>query len=139
MRTPVVFTIFNRPEITARVFSEIAKAKPPRLYVIADGPRLSRPGEADKCAATRKIVESVDWNCVVRWNYSEANLGPRKRLSTGLKWVFDQEEDAIILEHDSLPHPTFFPFCEELLDKYRDDDRVMHIGGNNFLFGYRRL
>jgi hypothetical protein len=132
LHTPVAFIIFNRPEVTERVFLEIARARPQKLFVIADGPRNDKPGEAEKCAATRAIIDRVDWECDVRKNYSDTNLGCGHRPPSGLRWVFDQVEEAIILEDDCLPHPTFFHFCEELLDRYRDDNRVMHIGGNDF-------
>ena len=137
MRTPVIFLIFNRPQYTKRVFAEIAKAKPPKLLIVADGPRPDRPGEADKCAATREVLEHVDWECELLKNYSDINLGCRRRVASGISWVFEQVEEAIILEDDTLPHPTFFPFCEELLEKYRRDERVMHISGNNYQLGRR--
>jgi hypothetical protein len=139
LQTPVAFLIFNRPDTTARVFSEIAKAKPSRLFVIADGPRQSRPGEAEKCAAARAIIERVDWDCEILKNYSDVNVGCGIRVATGISWVFEQVEAAIILEDDCLPHQTFFRFCEELLEKYRDDEGVMHIAGNNLLFGRRQM
>ena len=132
MRTPVVFIIFSRPDLTARVFAEIARARPEKLLVIADGPRPDREGEDAKCAATRAIIERVDWPCEILKNYSNVNLGCGHRPATGLRWVFEQVEEAIILEDDCVPHPTFFRFCEELLEHYRDDERVMHISGDNF-------
>jgi hypothetical protein len=135
MQTPVAFIIFNRPDTTARVFEAIRQAKPPLLLVIADGARSSKPDEADKCAATRAIIDRVDWDCEVRTNYSDVNLGCGKRVSSGLDWVFQEVEEAIILEDDCLPHPTFFQFCEEMLEYYRDDTRVMAISGNNFQRG----
>jgi hypothetical protein len=135
LRTPVAFLIFNRPEVTARVFSEIARVRPPVLLVVADGPRADRPGEAEKCRATRAIIDRVDWPCEVLTNYADGNLGCRRRVSSGLNWVFDVVEEAIILEDDCLPHPTFFRFCEELLEKYRDDERIAQISGDNFQFG----
>ncbi len=138
MKTPIAFIIFNRPNTTERVFAEIAKAKPQKLFVIADGPRSDRPGETEKCAATRAVIERVDWPCEVIKNYSETNLGCGRRPATGISWVFEQVEKAIILEDDCLPHPTFFRFCEELLEKYRDDERVMMIGGTNSLFSQRQ-
>jgi hypothetical protein len=138
LKTPVAFIVFNRPDTTARVFEEIRHARPPKLLVVADGPRLNRPGEAEKVAATRAIVEQVDWPCEVLKNYSDINLGCKRRVSGGLDWVFQTVEEAIILEDDCLPHPTFFRFCEELLEKYRDDERVMHISGDNFQFGHKR-
>ena len=136
LETPVAFIIFNRPDTTQRVFAEIRSAQPKTLFVIADGPRT--PAEAEKCRQTREIIRQVDWECDVRLNYSETNLGCKKRVSSGLDWVFSQCENAIILEDDCLPHPTFFRYCEELLAKYRDDERVMMIYGNNFQIGQTR-
>ncbi|MBE9037027.1 glycosyltransferase family 2 protein [aff. Roholtiella sp. LEGE 12411] len=135
MKTPVVFIIFKRPNTTRKVFEAIRQAKPPKLFVIADGPRPNLSGEAEDCEATRAIIKQVDWNCEVLTNYSDVNLGCRLRVSSGLDWVFSQVEEAIILEDDCLPHPTFFQFCDELLHQYRDDNRVMVVTGNNFQYG----
>ena len=135
LRTPVAFIIFNRPDTTEKVFAEIARARPPKLLVIADGPRATRAGEAERCAATRAIIGRVDWPCKVVTNYSDVNLGCKNRVASGIDWVFEQVPEAIILEDDCLPHPTFFRFCEELLDRYRDDERISQIGGTNFQFG----
>lgn len=134
LETPVVFIIFARPEPTQRVFNAIAHARPKQLFVIADGPRNAE--DEPLCEATRAIIDQVDWACDVRTNYSDKNVGLRARISSGLNWVFEQTETAIILEDDCLPHPTFFQFCETLLDYYRADERVMHISGDNF--GYKR-
>ncbi len=131
IKTPVAFLIFNRPEVTARVFQAIAQAKPAKLLVVADGPRSA--AEAEKCERTRAVIRSVDWDCEVLTDFSEANLGCKRRVASGISWVFSQVEEAIILEDDCLPVLSFFRFCEELLQIYRDDERVMHIGGNNFL------
>jgi hypothetical protein len=138
LKTPVALIIFNRPETTARVFAEIARARPSKLLVIADGPRADHSGDAEKCLATRAIIEQVDWDCEVLTNYSTVNLGCRLRPSSGLNWVFETVEEAIILEDDCLPHPTFFPFCEQLLEHFRADERVMAIGGANLLGEWRR-
>ena len=135
MKTPVAFIIFNRPDTTKRVFDAIRQAKPPKLFVIADGPRADRSGEAEKCAAARSIIDGVDWECEVLTNYSDVNLGCKVRVSSGLDWVFSEVEESIILEDDCLPHSTFFPFCEELLDYYRNDQRIMVVSGCNFQFG----
>jgi hypothetical protein len=135
LTTPVAFFIFNRPDTTARVFEAIRRAAPPRLLIVADGPRPGRPGETEQCAAARAVVAGVDWPCQVSHNFSESNLGCRSRVSSGLDWVFETVEEAIILEDDCLPHPSFFRFCQELLERYRDDRRVMTISGNNHLFG----
>jgi hypothetical protein len=138
LTTPVAFIIFNRPDTTERVFAEIAKAKPPKLLVVGDGPRNNRPGEAEKVAATRAIIKRVDWDCEVLTNFSDVNLGCKRRVSSGIDWVFTQVEEAIILEDDCLPDPTFFKFCEELLVKYRHDERISMISGDNFQFGQKR-
>jgi hypothetical protein len=135
LKTPVAFIIFKRPDTTEKVFEAIRQAKPPKLLVIADGSRTNKTGEADKCAATRSIIDRVDWDCEVLQNYSEINLGCAKRVASGLDWVFEKVEEAIILEDDCLPHPTFFRFCEDLLEKYRDDERVGSISGQNVQFG----
>jgi len=138
MKTPVTFIIFKRPETTEKVFAAIRQAKPPKLFVIADGPRADKEGEAEKCAATRAIIERVDWDCEVIKNYSEINLGCAKRVSSGLDWVFNNVEETIILEDDCIPHPTFFRFCEELLEKYRNDTRIASISAQNVQAGHKR-
>ncbi|RQH49055.1 methyltransferase domain-containing protein [Okeania hirsuta] len=135
LTTPVVLIIFNRPDTTAKVFEAIRKVKPLQLFVIADAPRLDRYGEVERCMAARKIIDQVDWNCEVLTNYSEKNLGCRERIYNGLNWVFSLVESAIILEDDCVPHLTFFRFCEELLERYRNDERIMAISGDNFQFG----
>ncbi|MGC1799486.1 MAG: hypothetical protein WA701_03795, partial [Solirubrobacterales bacterium] len=131
-RTPVAMLIFNRPETTARVFERVREARPPKLLVVADGPRADRPGEAGRCREARAVVEAVDWPCELMTDYSEVNLGCGKRISSGLDWVFDSVEEAIVLEDDCLPHPSFFRFCEELLKRYRAEERVVHVSGDNF-------
>ena len=135
LSTPVAFIIFNRPDTTARVFAEIAKARPPKLLVVGDGPRANRDGEADRVAEARAIIKNVDWPCEVLTNFSTPNLGCKKRVSSGIDWIFEQVEEAIILEDDCLPDPSFFQFCEEMLARYRHDDRIAMISGDNFLFG----
>jgi len=137
LQTPVAFIIFNRPDTTERVFAEIARAKPPKLLVVGDGPRTGRPGEAEKVAAARAIIQRVDWDCEVLTNFSEVNLGCKKRVSSGIDWVFEQVEEAIILEDDCLPDITFFRFCQEMLERYRNDQRIGMISGDNFQFGRR--
>ena len=102
LSSPVAFFIFNRPEPTERVFAEIRKARPLKLLVVADGPRAGRNEEAEKCASARAIIERVDWDCEVIKNYSETNLGCKRRVSSGLDWVFEKVEEAIILEDDCL-------------------------------------
>jgi hypothetical protein len=127
--TPVVFIIFNRPEPTRRVFEQIRKVKPVNLFIIADGPRTNKSSDQELCKETRSIVETIDWSCNVQRNYSEANMGCGKRVSSGLDWVFNQCDQAIILEDDCVPTPDFFRFCTEMLEKYKLDSRVLSISG----------
>ena len=138
LTTPVAFIIFNRPDTTERVFAEIAKAKPTKLLVVADGARTDKAGEAEKVAATRASIDRVDWDCEVLINYSDINMGCKRRVSSGIDWVFEQVEECIVLEDDCLPDPTFFRFCQELLERYRNDQRIGMISGDNFQFGNRR-
>lgn len=137
LTTPVAFIVFNRPDTAARVLAEIAKAKPPKLLVVGDGPRSNRRGEADKVAETRALLKLVDWDCEVITHFSDVNLGCKRRVSTGIDWIFEQVEEAIILEDDCLPEPSFFRFCQEMLERYRNDKRVGTISGDNFQFGRR--
>lgn len=132
LSTPVAFIVFNRPDLTARVFETIRQAKPSKLFVIADGPRAHVSGEAAKCEEVRHIATQVDWPCQVQVNFSDENLGCYDRVHSGLNWVFEQCEEAIILEDDCLPARDFFPFCEALLERYRDDDRIGMISGSAF-------
>ena len=132
LETPIALSIFNRPELTARVFEAIQRARPRQLLVIADGPRVDRPGEQEAVTQTRKILERVDWPCEVKTNFSPTNLGCKTRMATGLTWAFEQAEELIVLEDDCLPDPTFFSFAQSLLRRYRDNPRVMMISGDNF-------
>lgn len=132
LTTPVAFLVFNRPDTTQRVFEEIRRARPPKLLVVADGPRADRLGETEKCKAVRAIIDTVDWPCKVLKNYSDVNLGCKMRVSSGIDWVFEQVEESIILEDDCLPHPTFFRFCEEMLQTYKNNSQVAMVAGTNF-------
>ncbi len=122
--------IFNRPQKTNRVFEEIAKIKPRKLFVIADGPRF--PEEVALCEQSRSVIEKVNWECDVQINFSSDNMGCKKRISSGLSWVFSQCEESIMLEDDCLPNQSFFLYCDELLNYYRTDERIMVVSGNNF-------
>jgi len=136
LQTSVAFFIFNRPQLAGRVFAEIAAARPTRLFVVADGPRSE--AERTRCEEARRLISEIDWPCEISTNFADTNLGCKRRVSSGLDWVFSQCEEAIILEDDCLPHPTFFRYCAEMLDRYRDDGRVMMISGDNFQFGRQR-
>jgi hypothetical protein len=129
LRSPVVLLLFARPDTTARLVELVRAARPPLVLVVADGPRADRPGEADLCEATRELVERTDWGCEVLTDYADENRGMKRRIETGLDWAFGQVEEAILLEDDCIPHPTFFRFCDELLERFRDEPRVLSIAG----------
>jgi hypothetical protein len=133
LSTSVALIMFNRPDHVWAVFKTIAQAKPKRLLIVADGPRF--PEEEQKCLEARSIIERVDWDCDVLTNVTDQNLGCRRRIVSGLNWVFSIVEEAIILEDDCVPHQSFFRYCETLLDYYRHDERVMEISGCNYRMG----
>jgi hypothetical protein len=133
LQTPVAFVVFNRPHTTRQVFEAISRARPAKLLLIADGPRQDREGDEEACRLVREIVNRVDWPCEVSRNFSESNLGCGERMISGLNWVFSQVEDAIILEDDCLPDSSFFPYCQELLERYRGDRRIAYISGSNLI------
>lgn len=133
MRSPLLLLVFNRPAPTRRVFEAVRVAQPPRLYVAADGPRADRSGEVERCAEVRRIVSAVDWPCEVHTLYRSENLGCRRAVSGAVSWFFEHESEGIILEDDCLPAPDFFRFCDAALAAWRDEPRVMHIGGHLLL------
>lgn len=128
---PIAFIFFKRLETTKQVFEAIKRQQPRELYLIADGAR--NEAEAKMVDTVRGYVEdSIDWECDVHRNFAPANMGCKERIISGLNWVFEQTDRAIIIEDDVKPNDSFFTFTEELLDRYVDDDRVMMIGGFNF-------
>jgi hypothetical protein len=136
--TSVLFLIFNRPDTTQQVFDEIRKAQPSQLFVAADGPRKDRHADYELCKKTREIIQKVDWDCRVSTLFRDENLGCKYAVSSAIDWFFSNVEEGIILEDDCVPDQSFFPFCQELLEKYRNDKRVMMISGDNFQFGRKR-
>lgn len=135
LKTPVLFLVFNRPDTTAQVFEAIRQAKPPRLYVAGDGPRKEHSGEAELVSKVRKIATAVDWPCEIKILFRHENLGCKYAVSGAINWFFEQEKQGIILEDDCLPSKSFFWFCEELLDKYRENESIMAITGTNITRG----
>lgn len=134
MKSAVLFIIFNRPNTTKKVFEVIRQAKPPKLYIAADGPRQDRESEYIVCDETRKIATKVDWDCEVKTLFREKNLGCANAVSGAINWFFEQEEEGIILEDDVLPVSTFFEYCDELLVKFRNDYRIGMISGCNLVW-----
>jgi hypothetical protein len=132
----ILFLVFNRVDTTSKVFEAIRNAAPKKLYVAADGPR--NVGEYQKCKTVREIATDIDWDCELKTLFREDNLGCKDAVSGAINWFFDQEELGIILEDDCLPSSSFFGFCSALLHKYKDDNRIGHIGGSNFQDGIQR-
>lgn len=130
---PILFIVFNRPGVTKRVFNQIQKLKPSTLYIAADGPRKGRANEYELCRLTRKVTENINWKCKVKRLYRDTNLGCGKAVSSAIGWFFDEVEMGIILEDDCVPNNSFFVFCRDMLNNYKNDNRVMHITGDNFL------
>ena len=130
MNNPIAFLVFNRPECTERTFSAIRAIRPPRLFIIADGPRENHPGDVEKCKTVRALIDQgVDWPCIVERNYAPQNLGCAQRVASGLTWAFERAEQLVVIEDDCLPDLSFFEFCDELLDRYATDTRVGQICG----------
>ena len=131
VKSPVAVIIFNREDKAKQLLKVLEMVKPSKLYIVADGPR--NPSEMDKCIKTRNVFENVPWNCEVKRNYSDKNLGCCVRPESGFTWVLEQEEYAILLEDDCMPSEDFFRFCDEMLEKYKDDERIMQVCGTNFM------
>jgi len=135
--TPVLFLVFNRLEPTKQVFQAIREAKPPLLYIASDGPRINKAGEDDKVKAIREyVVENVDWDCKIHTLFREKNLGCKDAVDSAVKWFFSLEEQGIVLEDDCLPSGRFFYFCQEMLEKFKDNMNIAAIGGRNELETY---
>jgi len=137
VQSPILFLVFNRPQLTEQVFSRIRAVQPARLYIAADGPRKDRPDDAASCEQVRQVVSRVDWPCQVQTLFSDHNKGCRRAVSDAIQWFFDQEEEGIILEDDCYPAGSFFSFCDILLERFRNDTRVFCITGTNLQQGHR--
>jgi len=136
LTTPVVMMFQRRAELLRQVFEQVSTVRPQQLFLIADGPRNA--SEEKGCREARAVVEQIDWPCQVHRLYSDENLGVRRRISSGLDWVFARVERAIILEDDCLPDASFFTFTHELLEHYHADERIFGIAGSNNQLGRRR-
>jgi hypothetical protein len=132
-QVPILFTVFNRPAPTGKVFQKIRQQKPLYLYIAADGPRSHVPTDAKNCTKTRAIMDDIDWPCTVKTRYLDTNLGCGKAMSEAITWFFEQVDYGIILEDDCLPEDSFFPYCAHQLEYHKDDPRIGMITGNSFL------
>ena len=130
---PIVLIVFNRPRETSTLLEEIRKLEPKKLFIIADGPRLNRPGEAELCLEVRRIATNIDWECEVKTDFSDVNLGCKNRVVTGLDWVFTNTDKAIILEDDCIPARSFFTFANEMLNRYANNEEIGIVSGTSLL------
>jgi hypothetical protein len=130
---PILFVVFNRPDTTKLVFEKIKKIKPSKLFISSDYYREWKLGEKEKCDEVRRIIlDNIDWNCQVFTKFNDKNLGCKYAVSSAINWFFENVDSGIILEDDCLPSDSFFEFCKVNLEYYKDDKRIMHIGGTNF-------
>jgi len=129
--TAILLIAFNRPATTLKVFQCIRKVQPARLYIAADGPRLTHPDDGEKCKQVRAIKDNVDWDCVVKTRYSEKNQGCKRGVVSAINWFFENEEEGIILEDDIIPEESFFPYCADMLNLYRDHENIKAVLGFN--------
>ena len=136
---PILLVAFQRPDTARRVAEAIRQVRPERLYVAIDGPRPDRPSEAQRCRETQQVImDTIDWDCQVATLFREENRGCGRGVSEAISWMLEAEEMGIILEDDCVPSQSFFRYCQELLQRYRHDTRVMHISGFNIQRGIRR-
>ena len=136
LETPVLLIIFNRADTTRRVLDAIRQVRPTKLYVAADGPRAHKTGEADRCAEARAVATEVDWPCDVKTLFREENVGCGHGPAQAISWLFEQEETGIIIEDDILATRSFFYFCQDMLRRYAEDQRVTQVSGMNFQDGW---
>lgn len=129
----VLMLVFNRPDVTEQVFQAVRNARPPRLYVAADGPRPGRSQDEETTAKVREVFKQVDWPCEVHTRFLTENLGCRSAVSSAIDWFFSKEEQGIVLEDDVLPSPAFFSYCDTMLERYKHDERVFSVVGNNLV------
>lgn len=132
----VLFIVFNRPDLTSKVFERIREAKPDKLYIASDGARNNSPDDIEKISRVRTIINRIDWKCKSYFLLHDINLGCKNAVSEAINWFFEHETEGIILEDDCLPDLSFFPYCEELLVRYRNDPQVFLISGANFIPNY---
>jgi len=130
---PVLVIAFNRPELLEQLVGRLREIQPSDVYIAIDGPRRERIGETEKVQACRDLIGKLDWDCTVHTLFREANLGCGEGVSSAITWFFQHVEAGIILEDDVIPDLSFFSFCQELLDRYENDDRVFAISGCNFV------
>lgn len=131
--TPVLLIGFNRPELLERVIDRLRMVQPREVFLAVDGPRDGVARDQERVERTRDCVGLLDWRCDIHTLFREENLGCGKAVSGAITWFFDHVGEGIILEDDILPDLSFFPYAEELLGRYREDQRVLGVSGSSYL------
>ena len=134
-KVPILIMVFNRPDLTKKTFERIMKYRPEKLYIGCDGPRPGNSEDKKLNNEVKKIFKKINWKCKVFKSYSKKNLGIERRTVKSLKWFFSKEKKGIIFEDDCLAHPNFFKYCEIMLEKYKNNKKILMINGNNFQDG----
>ena len=134
----VLFLAFNRPDLLERVLERLQGTDKRKVFVSIDGPRPDRPAEREQCERVREVIETIGWASELHVKAEETNLGCGPAVSSAISWALREVPEIIVIEDDCLPHPTFLSFCDELLHRYRHDERIMHIGGTNWGADARR-
>lgn len=129
---PVLLIGFNRPDFMAAQIAAVRLARPERLYIAVDGPRENVAGEKEACRQVRECEKLVDWKCEIKRLYRSVNRGCKYGVSEAITWFFENEPEGIILEDDVRPTIDFFRFATEMLERYRDDERIGAVCGFNF-------
>ena len=132
MNTPILILLFNRPKETKILINRLRNIKPLKIYISQDGPRNQSPNDIILCQSVRDIIKDIDWNCEIKKKFNKVNLGCRASVSSALNWFFENEENGIILEDDCIPSNSFFNFCEQMLNRYKNSENIYSISGSNF-------
>lgn len=133
MNVPVLYIIFNRLDTVQRSFESIRQARPAKLYLAADGPRKNREGEDARCEEVRNwVLSHIDWDCEMHHRFQDTNVGCGHHPADAITWMFENEDYGIILEDDCVASASFFPFVEEMLERYKDDKEISIVCGSNF-------
>ena len=136
-RTPILLLVFNRPDLTQELINSLEKIKPEILYIVADGPRKNNLDDKAQCKKVQSLFENLNWSCSIHKLYRDQNIGCAKSVSRGITWFFEENEQGIILEDDCIADPSFFPYCETLLERFKENSSIFHISGNNFQDGIK--
>ena len=132
LNAPILLIAFNRPETTKAVLDKIKQAKPAKLYVAIDGPRPDHQDEEKLVREVIKLIEEIDWVSNINTNYNTSNKGAEITVSSAVSWVLEKEEYIIVMEDDIIAPVAFFKYAEQMLMRYKDDERVAMISGCNY-------